>query len=429
MLQNIKNEPMKIKLLYLIIFFTTNSFFLFSQTNVSGGLFNDTTWSISGSPYIVTADVALFPGNTLTIEQGVTIKFNSGTKLILRGTLISSAATGNEIIFTSNLSNPTKGSWTGIEVENNQGGKIIASNIKGEYADNFIRIMNSSTGEVLNINNSEIKNCNRAFYGYDGHSNHTVILDNLNVNNNNYGYIYAQNVTLTNSVFSDGEKGIHCWENIPNMSISDSEFYNFSIWPFNMEGEIDNCHIHDNAVGIRMKPNLIVKNSTIEFNVIGIEANYPNQISGANIFDNKICDNSQHNFKHLYSYPITISNNCWCSNVESKISQSIFDAYDDVSLGIVTFTPFKNNCSSTLNTETFNIKNDLSFYPNPARDKITLSENVQGNYKIYSINGVLVKKGIVTKKMNISELSKGLYLIKVTNLDQTEFSIKKLIKK
>ena len=98
-------------------------------------------------------------------------------------------------------------------------------------------------------------------------------------------------------------------------------------------------------------------------------------------------------------------------------------------MGIVTVTPFNNNCSSTLSTETFNIKNDLSFYPNPARDEITLPENVQGNYKIYSINGVLVKKGIVTKKLNISELSKGLYLIKVTNLDQTEFLIKKLIKK
>ncbi|MCP4163215.1 MAG: T9SS type A sorting domain-containing protein [Deltaproteobacteria bacterium] len=418
---------MKNKLLYLLFIIIVNS--TYGQTNVSGGLFNDTTWNLAGSPYIVTADVALFPGNTLTIEQGVTIKFNSGTKLILRGTLVSSATVGNEIIFTSNLNNPIKGSWIGIEVENNQGGKIIASNIKGEYADNFIRIMNSSTGEVLNINNSEIKNCNRAFYGYDGHSNHTVILDNLNVSNNNYGYIYAQNVTLTNSVFSDGEKGIHCWENIPNMSISDSEFYNFSIWPFNMEGEIDNCHIHDNAVGIRMKPNLIVKNSTIEFNVIGIEANYPNQISGANIFDNKICDNSQYNFKHLYSYPITISNNCWCSNVESEISQSIFDAYDDASLGIVTFTPFNSNCSSTLNTEGFNIENDLSFYPNPARDEITLSKKVEGNYKIYSINGVVVKEGVVTEKLNISGLSKGIYVIKVTNLNQTEFSIKKLIKK
>ena len=216
---------MKNKLLYLIILLTANS--LFSQTNVGGGLFSDTVWSTSGSLYVVTSDVALFPGNTLTIEPGVTIKFNSGTKLILRGTMISSGTSSNVITFTSNSSNPTKGSWVGIELENSQGGKIIASHIKAEYADNFIQIMNSSSGEILNIGNSEIKNCNRAFYGYSNNSNHTVILDNLNINNNTWGYLYAQNITLTNSLFSDGERGIYCWENICNISISNSEFFNF----------------------------------------------------------------------------------------------------------------------------------------------------------------------------------------------------------
>ena len=418
---------MKNKLFYLLLIILIN--FTYGQTNVSGGLFSDTTWNTSGSPYVVTGDIALFPGYTLTIESGVTIKFNSGTKLIVRGTLLASASLGNEITFTSNINSPTKGSWIGIELENNQGGKIIASNIIGEYADNFIRIMNSSSGEVLNINHSEIKNCNRAFYGYDGHSTHSVVLDNLNVNNNNYGFIYAQNVTLTNSVFSDGEKGIHCWENIPNMSISNSEFFNFSVWPFNMEGEIDNCNIHDNAVGIRMKPNLIVKNSTIEFNTVGIEANYPNQISGSNIFDNKICDNTDYNFKHLYSYPITISNNCWCSNDENEISQTVFDAYDDVSLGIVTFTPYNTTCSSTLSTEIIANDKDFSIYPNPFIEEITFSKSLQRNYKIYGISGTLVSQGFLTKKLNLSELNVGIYFLKVYNENSNEYLIKKIIKK
>ncbi|QXP61430.1 T9SS type A sorting domain-containing protein [Olleya sp. HaHaR_3_96] len=420
---------MKNKLLYLLIYITTNS--LFGQTNVSGGIFSNTTWDINGSPYTVTSDIALYPGYTLTIEPGVTVKFNDNTKMLLRGLLIASGTPENKIIFIASFNNPVGGGWQGIEVENNQGGKIIASNIIGEYAYNFIRIMNSSSGEILNISNSEIKNCNYAFYGYDGDSNHTVILDNLNVHNNDYGYIFGQNITLTNSVFSDGEKGIHSWASIPNIFISNSEFFNFSIWPFNMEGEIDNCHIHDNAVGIRMREDLIVKNSTIEFNTIGISAVSSSPVSGANIFDNKICDNTQYNFKHLYSYPVNIANNCWCSNIESEISQSIYDAYDSTSLGIVTFTPFNSNCSSTaLSTETFsNIKDYFSFYPNPAKDEINLSENLEGNYKIYSINGIVVKQGIVTKKINISELSKGLYIVKLSNKSLTEFSIKKLIKK
>ena len=419
---------MKNKLLYLLLFTLIN--LTYGQTNVNGGLFSDTTWNIDGSPYVVTADVALFPGHTLTIEPGVIVKFNSGTKLIVRGTLLASGSSGSEITFTSSMNSPTKGSWVGIELENNQGGKIIASNIIGEYADNFIRIMNSSSGEILNINNSEIKNCNRAFYGYDSHSTHSVVLDNLNVNNNNYGFIYAQNVTLTNSVFSDGEKGIHCWENIPNMLISNSEFFNFSVWPFNMEGEINNCHIYNNAVGIRMKPNLIVKNSTIEFNTIGIEVNYPNQMSGSNIFNNKICDNTDYNFKHLYSYPITISNNCWCSNDENEINDTIFDAYDDINLGIVTYTPYDSTCTSTLSIETYiNNLNELSTFPNPTSGKITLSKNIKGKYEIYSLNGVLISHGILTKEININALNQGLYLLKIFEENSGKYSIMKIIKK
>lgn len=132
---------MRNRLLYLIIFLTINS--LFSQTNVSGGIFSDTNWTLSGSPYIVTSDTALFPGYILTIEPGVTVKFNLDTKLILRGTLNALGTTDNKITFTSNNNNQAKGDWIGLELENNQGGKIIASNIIGEYSDRFIEIMNS----------------------------------------------------------------------------------------------------------------------------------------------------------------------------------------------------------------------------------------------------------------------------------------------
>ena len=96
----------------------------------------------------------------------------------------------------------------------------------------------------------------------------------------------------------------------------------------------------------------------------------------------------------------------------------------------MTFMPFNDDCSSTLSTENFsNIKEGVSFYPNPAKDEIIISENVGGHYEIYSINGIIVKQGIITEKLNISELSTGLYLLKISNINLSEFSIKKLIKK
>ena len=53
-------------------------------TNVSGGIYSNTTWTLANSPYIVTDTVVVFPGVTLTIQAGVTVKFNNSMRLELR---------------------------------------------------------------------------------------------------------------------------------------------------------------------------------------------------------------------------------------------------------------------------------------------------------------------------------------------------------
>jgi hypothetical protein len=49
----------------------------FSQTNVSGGIFQNTTWTAAGSPYLVTGSIVVFPGKTLTLETGVKVVFTA----------------------------------------------------------------------------------------------------------------------------------------------------------------------------------------------------------------------------------------------------------------------------------------------------------------------------------------------------------------
>ena len=61
------------KLLLLLVFligFTS----IYAQTNVSGGIFSNTTWTKANSPYIMTGPVVVFPNVTLTIEPGVVVK-------------------------------------------------------------------------------------------------------------------------------------------------------------------------------------------------------------------------------------------------------------------------------------------------------------------------------------------------------------------
>src|SRR5260370_42249315 len=75
-----------------------------NATNVSGGIYNNTTWTLANSPYIVVDTVAVFPGVTLTIEAGVTVKFADNQSLWIKSNahLIAIGTITDSITFTSN---------------------------------------------------------------------------------------------------------------------------------------------------------------------------------------------------------------------------------------------------------------------------------------------------------------------------------------
>ncbi|MCE7991594.1 MAG: T9SS type A sorting domain-containing protein [Roseivirga sp.] len=75
------------------------AFSAFSQTNVSGNLFNNTTWTKSNSPYTLIGDVGVAMGVTLTIEPGVVVKRNSGVQLLIKGALVANGASSDSIRF------------------------------------------------------------------------------------------------------------------------------------------------------------------------------------------------------------------------------------------------------------------------------------------------------------------------------------------
>ena len=88
-----------------------------SDTQVSGTVSTSATWTLAGSPYLVTGDVLVEGGSSpvLTIEPGVTVKFASGTGLFVgygdTGGLQAVGTSANPITFTSNDANPASGSW------------------------------------------------------------------------------------------------------------------------------------------------------------------------------------------------------------------------------------------------------------------------------------------------------------------------------
>ncbi len=85
------------------LFISSVCFQFVAQTTVSGGIYQNTTWSASGSPYLMTGSMVVFPGVTLTIEPGVEVRvtpdysFNTGNLryLEVRGTLVAVGTVSN----------------------------------------------------------------------------------------------------------------------------------------------------------------------------------------------------------------------------------------------------------------------------------------------------------------------------------------------
>lgn len=68
-------------------------------------------------PYIVTGNLIVDEGITLTIEPGTTLSFDGEWSITVRGTLIAQGTASNKITFTSGQDTPAPGDWSQIVFE------------------------------------------------------------------------------------------------------------------------------------------------------------------------------------------------------------------------------------------------------------------------------------------------------------------------
>ncbi len=84
------------------------------------------------------------------------------------------------------------------------------------------------------------------------------------------------------------------------------------------------------------------------------------------------------------------------------------------------------NQSATLNSDKFDIKNNLTIYPNPASDTFQLSI-IPKNIEVYNLTGQLIRQYQAQNTYNIEELTNGVYIVKILT-ENNQINTLKLVK-
>src|ERR1035438_2254991 len=171
------------KLILLIAFISLVSF-VNAQTNVSGGIYSNTTWTKANSPYIVTDTVVVFPGFTLTIQPGVTVKFADKMRIEVRQAQLNAVGTAvDSIVFTSNSVSAKAGIYSGIFLN--------GGNLTSQF--NFCDFRYAAIGLNVTVANSLAV------------SNSVFIRDSIGLQFN--GKLLSENVSLSNCTFKNNSQG------------------------------------------------------------------------------------------------------------------------------------------------------------------------------------------------------------------------------
>jgi parallel beta-helix repeat protein len=178
---------------------------LFSPANatyVEGPITQDTYWTLTDSPFVLSKDVVINPGASLTIEPGVEVRFGGYFSIIVEGRLYAVGTLNNKIVFTSNKDQPTAGDWVTLNFTGTAQSTLVYCVL--EYASNGVTVEDS---------NVEIKNSEISTNSQNGVAvfNSTVKIQESEIHDNLNSGIYltgGNQVTIQNNTISANANGV-----------------------------------------------------------------------------------------------------------------------------------------------------------------------------------------------------------------------------
>ena len=370
----------------LLFAFVLAAYLVTSQTQVSGGIYQNTTWSLTSSPYVVTGSIVVFPGKTLTIEPGVELIIDnvssSNIYIEARGVIDLIGTESNPIVIHT-LYDTTNVGWQGFKCISSQGGQINAdrfhianavdpffyetpqntvvyNNCRFAYCQQAVTV-----SENVTLSKCDFINNGNAVYGW---ANFTI--DNCTfIGNENALNAYTTNLSLSNSSFSNNQTGVQFSSIVFGaMAIHDCTFTDNDVAVSNLNnGDLYTCYFSNNGTAIQFAYQAEIYDNVFESNALALDAAfstsaYNNQItnnavgvriSGISassevpaIVNNQLCYNLNYNIENGTNVNVSLLSNCFCGLDSSAIESSIYDGYDDITRGLLNYSVYDSSCTS-----------------------------------------------------------------------------------
>ena len=420
------------------VFFIFSFLFCLSsnaQTNVSGGIYQNTTWIRANSPYVMTGPVVVFPGATLTIEPGTKILVretgngsSTGTNYLeVRGALQMVGTPNAPIQIEGETQKSRRDGWYGFKIMRSQGAIFkadyfhLSNSFYGFFVDNgvlpdssvFHQCVWKNNGYAYTaFNKSIFDSCvfQNNMVGLSGNLIPTttpwIAVSNSYFSNNDVAINpYGSHAVVQSSSFSNNDMGI---SGIGSVEVNQDSFTNNRIAIRGVQGKVENSVFFNNnhgivdASGIHIK-NIAIQGSNLAFDLgencilewsLVTNNDTAVQISNTLTFgstypiikQNKICYNSQYHVVNGSNLNLNLARNCFCEVDSAAIDAKLYDGYDDITRGLFNFSVFDTNCTTVLDVveKTYIAGTQLSpnelneearIYPNPGNDFFNIRAN------------------------------------------------------
>jgi hypothetical protein len=307
-------------------------------TEVAGGIFSDTIWSASQSPYVVTDDVTVFPDRKLTIEPGTEVRFTYLKGLVVRGFLCADGTSLEPIVLTSGIHE--RGAWQGLTFQTTQGAGGILRYVSAAYADAAVYEECCWGGAGLLIRDCNFAENRVGVGGYAG--DYLLVIDSVFENND--AALADRDKRVYRCDFRSNDFGLYQTKRV---NVYGSSFEDNGVALSGGRGIVKFCQIQDNGLGIDgISGGFSVLQSTITANNTGIRVtDYNGFISP--IHECNIDYNTKLNVSMLSSYPADMTRNWWGTTVQADLESMIYDGRDDPDLGLVEYWPYENSLQDT----------------------------------------------------------------------------------